>query len=431
MRRARLLALSVMVPLVVVAPRQPGTISLASTSDAGVKGDKLSSSPHLSAAGTKVAFDSRATNLDPADSDAVYDIYVKDLVTGDIVLASTSDDGKKANAASNGPSLSGDGDTVAFFSYATNLDPADTDFVIDIYVKNLVTGDISLASTSDEGDKGNGTSRDPELSHDGTMVTFWSSATNLDPADTDVDDDVYVKSLATGDLTLASTSSDGVKGNGFSAGPALSAQGRVVAFSSSSTNLHPNDGDSGSDVYVKDLSTGHVMLASASTEGVTGDDDSFLPSLASGGALKVAFWSYARNLVPADSDSHADIYVKDLGSGEIVLASTSSEGVKGDADSYSPVLSASGQAVAFYSFARNLHPADADVASDIYVKDLSTGEIALASTSERGIKGDRNSYVATLSRDGTVAGFSSYARNLHPGDTDGIADIYVKRLDPP
>ena len=79
-------------------------------------------------------------------------------------------------------------------------------------------GDITLASTSDTGVKGNGDSTEPSLSADGTKVAFGSSATNLDPADTDsVVVDVYVKDLTTGDITLASTSDTGVKGNGDSA----------------------------------------------------------------------------------------------------------------------------------------------------------------------------------------------------------------------
>ena len=162
-----------------------GDITLASTSDSGVKGNGCSIGPSLSADGTQVAFYSSATNLDPADTDAVQDMYVKDLVTGDITLASTSDTGVKGNSDSFGPSLSTDGTKVAFDSVASNLDPADTDTVVDIYVKDLVTGDITLASTSDTGVKGNGDSFDPSLSADGTKVAFHSVATNLDPADTD------------------------------------------------------------------------------------------------------------------------------------------------------------------------------------------------------------------------------------------------------
>jgi hypothetical protein len=88
---------------------------------------------------------------------------------------------------------------VAFSSYATNVDPGDTDYLRDMYVKNLATGDITLASTSDGGTKGiGGDSLVPSLSADGTRVAFHSGANNLDPGDTDYLRDIYVKEPAAG-----------------------------------------------------------------------------------------------------------------------------------------------------------------------------------------------------------------------------------------
>ena len=99
---------------------------------------------------------------------------MKDLTTGDLTLASTSDAGVKGNSSSLEASLSADGTKVAFPSEATNLDPADTGRVVDVYVKDLTTGDLTLASTSDAGVKGNGSSSDTSLSADGTNVAFLS-----------------------------------------------------------------------------------------------------------------------------------------------------------------------------------------------------------------------------------------------------------------
>src|SRR5919108_71797 len=113
-------------------------------------------------------------------------------------------------------------------------------------------GDITLASTSDSGTTGNDYSLDPSLSADGTVVAFWSFANNLDPGDTDrYPPDVYVKDLVTGDIALASTSDGGVKGNDYSLMPSLSADGTRVAFSSDATNLYPGD-STWVDVYVKE-----------------------------------------------------------------------------------------------------------------------------------------------------------------------------------
>ncbi len=163
-----------------------------------------------------MAFTADSTNLDPADTDLLEDVYVKDLLTGGLVLASTTADGVKGNGDNSGLSLSADGTVLAFTSTSTNLDPADTDSLPDVYVKNLSTGEVTVASTSDVGDKGNAGSLGPSLSADGTLMAFSSDATNLDPADADGITDVYVKSLLTGEIALASTSDVGSKGNGAS-----------------------------------------------------------------------------------------------------------------------------------------------------------------------------------------------------------------------
>ena len=330
-RRAAVIALVILVGTLIWAPAAvavPGDITLASTSDAGVKSDGFVGLPSLSADGTKVAFESSATNLDPADADDTLDVYVKDLVTGDITLASTSDGGVKGDAPSGlVASLSADGTRVAFRSLATNLDPADADGLGDVYVKDLVTGDITLVSTSDGGTKGDGDSGffGLSLSADGTRVAFHSESTNLDPADTDSGLDVYVKDLVTGDITLASTSDAGVKGDG--ATPTLSADGTTVAFSSFS-NLEPADTDFDKDAYVKDLLTGNVTLVSISAAGIKGNGQSGPTGLSADGT-KVAFDSAATNLDPVDTDSLEDVYVKDLVSGDLLLPQRRTPGRKG------------------------------------------------------------------------------------------------------
>jgi hypothetical protein len=410
------------------APAGPADIALASTSDAGVKGNSYSDQPDISADGTKVAFSSNATNLDPNDTDVPADVYVKDLTTGDIILASTSDAGAKGNGQSNWVSLSEDGTRVAFQSKANNLDPADTDATDDIYVKDLVTGDIALASTSDVGVKGWGDY--PSISGDGMRVAFLSGATNLDPGDTDTVADIYVKDLVSGDITLASTSDTGVKGNDRSDAPSLSRTGGRVAFYSEATNVDPADTDSLLDIYVKDLASGNITLASTSDTAVKGNGHSSGVSLSDDGT-RVGFTTGSTNLDPDDPDEIFDIYVKDLATGNITLASTSDSGVKSDHYSYDSALSSDGMKVLFRSSGNNLDPADSPFFdADAYVKDLASGNITLASASDTGVSdsGAIFSRSATLSGDGTRVAFSSTSTQLDPGDTDDLLDIYVKQL---
>ena len=115
-----------------------------------------------------------------------------------------------------------------------------------------------LVSTSDTGVKSNSSSFSPALSGDGTRVGFTSNATNLDAADTDNGQDVYVKDVLTDDLSLVSTSFSGVKGDGSSSDSSLSVEGRWVAFRTLADNFDPTDNDNSSDIYLKDLSTFHI-----------------------------------------------------------------------------------------------------------------------------------------------------------------------------
>jgi uncharacterized repeat protein (TIGR01451 family) len=407
-----------------------GDLTLASTSDVGLKGNAGSFSVALSGDATRVAFESYATTLDVGDRDASRDVYVKNLVTGDIVLASTSDSGVKGNGESFAPAISSDGTKVVFHSTATNLDPADTGTGLDIYVKNLTNGDLSLVSRSDSGTKGNGESFAPALSADGAIVAFVSSATNLDPADSDSTFDVFTKNVSSGNLTLASRSDGGAKGNRASNSPTLSSDGGVVAFDSAATNLDPADSDTLQDVYVKTLATGDIRLASVPASGAKSNGNSFAPALSEAGNI-VSFQTSATNLDALDFDAFQDIYVKDLGTGELTLASTTDTGVKGNAGSVLPSLSSNGRLVAFHSSATNLDPGDIDTSADIYVKDLPTDDVTLASTSGGGAKGDRSSRAPSVSSDGTVVAFDSASTNLDPQDGDTLQDIYVKELGAP
>jgi hypothetical protein len=406
----------------------PGDLTLASTDSLGVKGIGRSFVAHeaLSGDGLKVTFSSSST-LAPRDRDGFFDVYVKDLDSGTTTLVSTSSTAKKSNGDSNEAAFSPDGTAVAFQTTGTNLDANDTDPLADIYVKDLASGSLTLASTSSAGVKGDGPSLSPALSSDGGIVAFTSFATNLDPNDTDSDLDVYVKDLASGTLSLASTSSAGIKGVGENASPILSADGTRVAFQSFA-NLTPNDTDENVDVYVKDLVSGSTTLASTNDAGVKADGSSGGPALSADGT-KVSFVSTGTNLDSADTDSIHDVFVKDLVSGEVALASTSTGGTKGnDINFFTTGLSDDGTKVGFVSMATNLASGDDDAVLDVYVKDLTSGVLSLASTSSSGTKGNGNSDPAALSGDGARVAFGSSSTNLDPADDDPNEDAYVKEL---
>jgi uncharacterized repeat protein (TIGR01451 family) len=430
MRRA---ALTLLVVTALAAPSsaalaEPDDLHLASASATGAGGNGESFGPSVSGDGTLVAFFSTATNLHPADTDDLYDVFVKNLLTGEVILASRAADGAKGNSVSSGAAISADGTRVAFNSGATNLHPSG---VRGIYVKDLVTGEVLLASSTASGVPANAAAGSLSLSTDGTRVAFTTGATNLDPRDPVADEDVYVKDLVTGQLWLASLSASGEKKTGgfFGATVAsLSADGRRVAFHSDVAGLHPDDPDEIGDVFVRDLETGQLFLASTTDAGVKGDDQSGEPSL-SGDGTKVAFRSFAANLDPDMTiRGFGSIYLKDLATGDLSLVSRTSSGAPIPGGGFGISLSADATRVAFASMTRFAHPEDTDSVSDIYVKDIATGALFLASTTRSGVKGNGPSYPAALAPGGGTVAFRSDATNLHPADSDTSADVYAKEL---
>ena len=418
----------------------PGNTSLASTADDGTKANASSGFRlSISGDGSRLAFESLATNLDKGDLDDSTDVYVKDLTTGNLILASATDGGTSANGWFSGnPSIASNGQVVAFASAATNLDPADTSDAFDVYLKDLSTLEVSLVETGDlSGYCGAfGGNNSPSLSGDAGKVAFESwdpldftidGSGNYVSGETDCDSDVFVKDLSTGTLSRVSVSAGGAEGNGHSSRPALSADGTKVAFISSATKLGPIDGNSQPDIYVKDLVTGEVQLASSADDGTISNGSSDAPSISADGT-RVAFNSRATNLDPADTNSNDDVYVKDLVTGDVTLASSSGSGVVATLGARGPAISGDGLTVAFYSISTNLHPDDGDGFHDAYVKDLQTGEVTLVSTNDAGAKGNRPSYDVDLSSSGNAVAFASEATNLDPADTDSAVDAYLKEI---
>ncbi len=134
----------------------------------------------MSADGTKLVFISRSDALVTGDTNETYDVFVKDLTSGDIVRASTASDGTGANGIAEHAVISSDGTMVAFSDDADNLVDADG-FGINVFLKNLVTDETTCLSLGVGGDLGNGDSDDPQFSSDGRFVAFVSDADDLVP----------------------------------------------------------------------------------------------------------------------------------------------------------------------------------------------------------------------------------------------------------
>src|SRR5213596_2866410 len=339
--------------------------------------------PALSANGRFIAFVSFATNLVAGDTNAATDVFVHDRLTGTTERVSVASGGTEGNDASFGFALSADGRFVAFQSDATNLVPGDTNGATDVFVRDRQTGMTERVSVASDVTQANNASSYPVLSADGRFVAFDSAATDLVAGDTNGVSDVFVHDRQTGRTERVSVASGGAQGNGNSGGffavPALSAAGRFVAFQSAATNLVAGDTNGTTDVFVHDRQTGATERMSAASGGVQGNGFSAGPALSADGRF-VAFRSAGTNLVAGDTNGATDVFVHDRQTGTTERVSVASGGTQGNDSSAGPALSAAGLLVAFHSTASNLVAGDANRAYDIFVHDRAVSTTTTSTT---------------------------------------------------
>ncbi len=406
------------------------SITRISTAADGTQGNSNCFDPVFSPDGTKVAFWSNASNLVPGDTNGSADIFIKTLATGAIERISTNAAGAQGTSTSVYPDFSPDGTRVAFNSFASNFVSGDTNFNFDIFVKNLTTGAIERISTNAagaQGDGGGSSEVHPAFSPDGTKVAFDSFDSNLVGGDSNSTADIFVKDVVTGAINRVSTDALGAQANSGSSDPVFSPDGTRVAFWSNASNLVPGDTNGSADIFIKTLATGAIERISTDAAGTQGNLESYRPVFSPDGT-KVAFESRASNLVAGDTNGGSDVFVKNLTNGAIERISTDASGTQGNGWSYDPVFSPDGTKVAFRSWAINLVPGDANGNDHIFVKTLATGAIERISTDPSGAQGNDDSSDPVFSPDGTQVAFVSDASNLVPGDTNNRYDIFVVTL---
>ena len=409
------------------APAQAHFITeRVSVGSGGVQGNAESGDPSISADGRFVAFVSSASNLVPGDTNRRADVFVRDRRTGTTRRVSLGAGGAQGNGDSSEPALSANGRFVAFYSEARNLVPGDTNGQADVFVRDRRTGTTRRVSLGSGGSQSNGASVQPALSADGRFVAFISDATNLVPGDTNGLTDVFVRDRQTGTTRRVSLGAGGAQGNWGSVEPAVSADGRFVAFTSLADNLVPGDTNGiTADVFVRDRQTGTTRRVSVGPGGVQSDGNSQFPALSADGRF-VAFWSQATNLVPTDTNGTADVFVRDRQTGTTRRVNVGPGGVQANDISFYLALSADGRFVAFSSFATNLVPGDTNGSYDVFVRDRQKGTTRRVSLGPGGAQGNDSSYDPAVSADGRFVAFSSDASNLVPGDTNGFTDVFVR-----
>jgi Tol biopolymer transport system component len=298
-----------------------------------------------------------------------------------------------------------------------------------VFVRDRVSGVTELVSVDSGGVQGNGGSDFPSISPDGRFVSFTSQASNLVPADTNDAFDVFVHDRQSGATDRVSVDSAGVEGNRDSADTSsISADGRFVAFESYATNLVPGDTNGTFDVFVHDRQSGGTERVSVDSAGVEGNDQSGSPSISGDGRF-VVFRSPASNLVPGDTNSFPDTFLRDRLANTTERVSIGSGGVEGNLGGDQGSISTDGRYIAFGSLSSNLVPGDTNGVQDIFVRDRQLSTTERVSIDSAGSQADGYCWTlwfAAISPNGRYVAFSSSASNLAPGDTNGQEDIFVR-----
>ncbi len=286
----------------------------------------------------------------------------------------------------------------------------------------------SIVPTVESGRQANGDSADPSISADGHLVAFSSDASNLVAGDTNNQEDIFVHDRATGKTEQVSVASDGTPGNGASSTPALSADGRYVAFVSLASNLVAGETNGESDIFVHDRVTGKTEQVSVASDGAPGNGRSLYPRISADGRY-VVFASLSTNLVVGDSNGVADIFVHDRQTRKTERVSVSSDRRQADSWAYATDISADGSYVAFSSDARNLAAVDLKGLCNVFVHDRRTGKTELTSIDQTGLPLGGGSPV--VSQNGRWIAFwngSVYVRDRQLAQTREIAAETLKDI---
>jgi Tol biopolymer transport system component len=392
----------------------------SSLGGAGVQGDGPSGAGSVSSDGRYVAFDSLATNLVEGDTNAQSDVFVRDLTLGTTLRVSLSGEGIEANGSSFEPSISADGRYVTFTSAASNLVSDDTNGYTDIFVRDLVSGATEIVSWGIDG-PANGRSFEPALSPDGRYVAFTSQASNLVANDGSAFNDVFVRDRATSTTWYVSVNLTGTRSAASSSGPSVSNAG-IVAFESVAANLVGDDSNAQSDVFVRNLSTQTTQRVSLGDSGAEAKEGSWRPAISANGRY-VAFES-AADLSGVINSGHA-AYVHDLLTNTTQQVSVNDAGEPGNGDSGHLSISADGRLVAFVSTANNLASGDTTALHDVYVRDLLAGTTRCASIVPSAVRDNVRSLGPSLSASGLFVTFQSPDTIRVSGDTNTAVDVFL------
>ncbi|MGE0487598.1 MAG: TolB family protein [Vulcanimicrobiota bacterium] len=384
----------------------------------------------VSSDGNLIVFGSDATNLVSNDSNGHRDIFLRNRATGQTTRVSLDSSDLEANGDSNQARLSRNQQFVIFTSDADNLVPGDTNGQSDVFVRDLQAGTTERVSLDQFGMEINNDNRVGELSADGNLAFFLSQGLNVvsSPILTNFQLNLYARNRMTGQVELLSISASAGEPDGGSAETMSSGDGNLVAFSSFATNLVTGDLNGVTDIFLRDRVANTTTRINNSTLGEP-DGSSNQPFMTPDGNLLV-FQSNATNLVAGDTNGATDIFLLDRTANTIERITQGLNGAETDGNSVVPTISDDGRFVAFSSFATNLVDlVDTNNLRDMFIYDRLTGQTARLNLDPQGNPPADGgaAFFGMISGDGRFIVFHSESENLVADDTNGVIDGFVAR----
>lgn len=387
--------------------------------------------PQISGNGNWVVFASNPISRSASDQNHS-EIFVYELETETLEKISQGIDGTETQRGSYSPSISNDGNYVAFASDANNLVPQDNNNLRDIFLYNRTSNQIERVSVAN-GEGANGFSSNPFISGNGNYVVFVSAASNLVPDDTNEETDIFVYESTSGTIERVNLAFDDTQANEYSFNATISDDGRYVAYASLADELVLDDNNEASDIFIYDRVLGTTERVNVNLDGEEANGDSYNASISSNGSY-VVYTSEASNLVPDDTNGVSDVFIYNLATDVTQRVSLSNEGTQADGESVGFPSSASsdGRFVAFFSNASNLVADDTNSQGDVFIRDRLFGTTQQVSVSAiAGEQPNDFSTIPSITNDGTGVAFYSSANNLVPDDDNDATDIFVRTLQQP
>jgi pimeloyl-ACP methyl ester carboxylesterase len=386
------------------AAAPPGRTILVSTDLSGAFAQFGSRSGMVRADGREVFWWGELPN-----SNFVFGIIAFDVGTGSQSYVSLDSSGTPLDA-DTAYGISPDGRFVAFEGRIALSDGNVERLVL---LRDRLAGTTIPVSLTPVGDGAQG-ARAPSVSADGRYVVFLSSDDRLDPSGGPLfgNANAFLRDVLAGTTTRISTVAPEPGVTLLARDPKISADGRWVTYENGV-------------IFLYDRLTGLTTIASRSRSGANAFGGK--PAISDDGRL-IAYYSFATDIVSDDTNGAHDVFVYDRESQTTIRASVGPGGLQANRGSFGPAMSGDGRYIVFETSATNLQSdvPDTNDRSDVFIRDLQLEQTTLVSITSFGTTPNAESFESSVSGDGTKVGFRSRGSDVLPGDTNNAQDIFVR-----